>query len=125
MYCTQYIYLYVRSIPWPIKGPCVYLRWKRSKHCSEPKKLSFKQQLAMAAARACLVVALLLLVALFSPSEATSSTSLRRRQVRSLLKRLNKPPLATFQVRTFGISHLVACKLANYILRLITYMIIN
>uniref|UniRef100_A0A0E0FN24 Neprosin PEP catalytic domain-containing protein n=1 Tax=Oryza nivara TaxID=4536 RepID=A0A0E0FN24_ORYNI len=51
----------------------------------------------MAAARACLVVALLLLVALFSPSEATSSTSLRRRQVRSLLKRLNKPPLATFQ----------------------------
>uniref|UniRef100_A0A0E0C3G5 Neprosin PEP catalytic domain-containing protein n=1 Tax=Oryza meridionalis TaxID=40149 RepID=A0A0E0C3G5_9ORYZ len=51
----------------------------------------------MAAAKVWLVVALLLLVALFSPSEATSSTSLRRRQVRSLLKRLNKPPLATFQ----------------------------
>ncbi|KAF2950677.1 hypothetical protein DAI22_01g205300 [Oryza sativa Japonica Group] len=59
----------------------------------------------MAAARtwrrggACLVVValLILLVAIVSPSEATSSTSLGRRQVRSLLKRLNKPPLATFQ----------------------------
>uniref|UniRef100_I1NVP1 Neprosin activation peptide domain-containing protein n=1 Tax=Oryza glaberrima TaxID=4538 RepID=I1NVP1_ORYGL len=49
-------------------------------------------------------VALLLLVALIfstlSPSEAeaeAAAATLRRRQVRSLLKRLNKPPLATIQ----------------------------
>uniref|UniRef100_A0A0E0JU91 Neprosin PEP catalytic domain-containing protein n=1 Tax=Oryza punctata TaxID=4537 RepID=A0A0E0JU91_ORYPU len=43
----------------------------------------------------CLVA--LLLVALLSPSEATSTCLRRRQEVRSLLNRLNKPPLATFQ----------------------------
>jgi hypothetical protein len=62
-----------------------------------------------------LQVALLLLVALIfstlSPSEAeaaaATSTNLRRRQeVQSLLKRLNKPPLATIQVPTY---HFLLC----------------
>uniref|UniRef100_J3M3F4 Uncharacterized protein n=1 Tax=Oryza brachyantha TaxID=4533 RepID=J3M3F4_ORYBR len=64
--------------------------------------------------RACLVAAplVLALASLISAApapavkeSATAWTAAQRRQVQSLLKRLNKPPLATFQaVQSIGIA---------------------